>query len=268
MKKNKISAVIITKDEEKIIGRCLDSLQWVDEIIVVDSGSTDNTVNICKRFNAKVFYKKWQGYSKQKNFAITMAKGEWILSIDADEIITSELRNEIQKIMKNNKYEYDGFEVKFKNYFYGKFIRFGGLHPDYHLRLFRKCLGKFNTTEIHEGIWLKGKKTKLKGAILHFTSRTISDHIENINKYTELEVIQNIKVSRKPTGYSIFLRPFYNFVKNYFFKFGFLDGFQGLVFHIISSMYLFIQEIKTAEKTKMLDANFIKSLFKRAKSMK
>jgi len=264
--KNKLSVVIITKNEEKIISRCLDAVKWANEIIVVDSGSTDDTVSICKKYGAKVFYKKWQGYSEQKNFAISKAKGNWILSIDADEIVSDELKDEIKSILLNNEVEYDGYEIRFKNYFYGRFLRFGGLYPDYHLRLFKKGKGSFNKTKIHEGVWLTGKTKKLKGEILHFTSKTIFDHIENINKYTELEAIQNVSVSKIPTGYSIFIKPFYNFIKNYFFKFGFLDGFQGLVFHIVSSMYLFIQEIKTAQRLNMLDFNFLGSLFKRAKS--
>jgi len=268
MKKNKLSVVIIARNEEKIIAWCLDAVSWAHEVIVVDSGSYDNTVKICRKYNAKVFYKKWQGYSAQKNFALSKAKGNWILSIDADEIVSGELRDEIKKVLENDTGEYDGYEMKFKNYFYGRFLRFGGMYPDYHLRLFRKGKGNFNKTEIHEGVWLKGKKARLNGAIIHFTSRKISDHIENINKYTELEAKQNIMVSKIPTGYSIFLKPFYNFIKNYFFKFGFLDGFHGLVFHVVSSMYVFIKEIKTAEKMGMLDSNFIGSIFRRSKSGK
>ncbi len=227
-----------------------------------------NTVNICKKYNAKVFYKKWQGYSKQKNYAISKAKGSWILSIDADEVVSDELREEIKNLLENNINEYDGYEMKFKNYFYGRFLRFGGMSPDYHLRLFRRGRGKFNKTQIHEGVWLKGKKARLNGSIFHFTSSTIFDHIENVNKYTELEAIQNIEISKIPTGYSVFIKPVYNFIKNYFFKFGFLDGFQGLVFHTISSMYIFIKEIKTVEKMKILGTNFIVSIFKRVKSTK
>ncbi|MBP7792045.1 MAG: glycosyltransferase family 2 protein [Candidatus Goldbacteria bacterium] len=267
MKRKNISAVIITNNEEKIIARCLDSLSWVDEIVVVDSGSTDNTVAISKRHNARVFYKKWQGYSLQKNFALSKAKGKWILAIDADELITDELRDEIKQTINTDNGEYDGYEAKRKNYYYGRFIRFGGLYPDYHVLLFRKGRGKFSRKEVHEGVALKGKKTKLNGATLHFTNDAIAEHVEKVNKYTELEAIQNVKNSKTPTGYSIFMKPFYNFIKNYFLKFGFLDGFHGLVFHVISSMYLFIQEIKTAEKMNLLGLNFTGSLFKRAKGM-
>lgn len=265
MKKQKLSVVIITKNEEKIISRCLESVSWADEIIVVDSGSSDNTVEICRKYNAKVFYKKWAGYSKQKNFAISKAKGDWILSIDADEIVSDKLREEIKNILNADDVLYNGYEIRFKNYYYGKFLRFGGLYPDYHLRLFRKGKGKFNKNKIHEGVQLKGESKKLKGEILHFTSRLISDHIENINKYTEFEAIQNKENLKIPTGYTIFIRPLYNFIKKYFFKFGFLDGLHGFIFHVFSSMYLFIQEIKTIEKLNMLNSNFIGSLFKKNK---
>ncbi|MCX7698043.1 MAG: glycosyltransferase family 2 protein [Candidatus Goldbacteria bacterium] len=268
MHKNKLSVVIITKNEEKIIGRCLDSIKWADEIIVVDSGSTDNTIAICKKYNAKVFYKKWEGYSKQKNFAISKARGQWILSLDADEIVSDELKEEIKKVIEENNDKYDGYEIRFNNFFYDKFLRYGGLYPDYHLRLFRKNKGKFNETEIHEGIILKGKKSRLKGEILHFTCATIFNHIENMNKYTELEAIQNKKNFKIPTGYTIFIKPIYNFFKNYFLKFGFLDGFHGFAFHINSSFYLFVKEIKTIEKMKIWDINFLKTLLKRAKSRK
>jgi len=278
-----ISAVIITKNEEKIIGLCLSRLSFAKEVIVIDSGSEDNTVKTAKKYGAKVFYKKWQGYAKQKNFGISKAKGEWILSVDADEIVTKELGAEIVQAVKQShlrqgfhlrqdssgqaggqaKDQMRGYYIPVKNNYYGKFLKFGGQYPDYHLRLFRKGKGKFTETEVHEGIEVKGAKAKLKNPIMHYTCATVEEHIERINYYTDLEAEKAIKNRYAPTGYSVIIRPGVIFFKNYFLKLGFLDGMEGLIHHVISARYLFIKEAKIMEKKGINKFRLLQTLFKK-----
>ncbi len=262
--KIKISVCIITKNEEKILPCCLYFLSWVDEIIVVDGGSSDKTVEIAKNYGAKVFYKKWEGYANQKNFAISKAKGEWILSIDADEIVKDELKKEILSVIIQDN-EIKGYFIKRKNYYYGKFINFGACKNDYQLKLFKRGYGKYEAAPVHETIKINGKSGYLKNFLLHYTAESIHKHIETVNKYTELEVEDLKNKNYVPTGYSILLKWFFMFIKNYFFKTGFLDGLKGLVYNVISACYIFIKEIKYSEKYGLNKVKFLKTIFKRAK---
>ncbi len=260
----KISACIITKNEEKILPYCLYSLKWVDEIIIVDSGSSDKTTQIARKYGAKVFFKKWDGYVNQKNFAISKAKGDWILSIDADEIVSDDLKNEILNVI-NKKDKFNGYFIKSKNNYYGSFLNYGALRKDYHLRLFKNKIGKYEETYVHEVVKIKGQAGYLKNYLFHFTADNIAEHIETVNIYTEYEILNLKKNGYTPTGYSVLFKWIIIFIKNYFFKFGFLDGIKGLIFNVISSYYVLIKEVKYAQYYGFHKINFIKTLFKRAK---
>lgn len=238
-------------------------LQWADEIIVVDSGSTDDTVKIARRFGAKVYKRKWDGYAKQKNFAISKAKNEWVLSLDADEIVTHELADEIKAVPDNGAGK-NGFFVSRQNMYYGKWLRFGGIYPDRQLRLFRKKAGKYDDVEIHECVVISGDTGNFKNPLIHYTKDTIHEHIDFVNKYTELEAARLFKNGHVPTGYSALIKPKLYFLKHYIFKLGFLDGWQGFVYHMISSMYVFMTEVKVMEKLGMGRIQLLKTLFKRA----
>ena len=187
----KISTVIITLNEEENIKECLESIKWTDEIIVIDSFSTDNTVKICKNFskNVKVFKRKWTGYSNQKNFGIKKAKYNWILSIDADERITPELKEEIKEVLsqKNKEEYYKGYKIPRKNFYFGKWIKWGGNYPDYQLRLFHKKYGKFKNIPVHEGVIVNGPVSTLKNPLLHYSYKNIDEYFKRFMKYTELE---------------------------------------------------------------------------------
>ncbi len=230
----KISTVIITYNEEKNIKDCLESVKWTDEIIVVDSYSTDNTIKICKKFGKKVkiFKRKWDSYSNQKNFGIKKTKYNWILSIDADERITPALKEEIKKVLARNQ-KCNGYKIPRKNFYFGKWIKWGGNYPDYQLRLFNKKYGEFKNVPVHEGVIVNGKVCALKNPMLHFSYKSIDDYFKRLIKYTELEkeilISKKVKINIFTILYYIIFLPFKKFVSRFIFKLGFLDGLDGLI---------------------------------------
>ncbi|MFH1239386.1 MAG: glycosyltransferase family 2 protein, partial [bacterium] len=173
-----ISACIITKNEENDIRDCLESITWADEIILVDDGSTDKTLEIARQFTDKIYQQAWLGYGKQKQLAVDKASGEWILSIDADERVTPELAEEIQLIAHSSsatsasadkQLTVNGYEIPFRFYFLNHLMRFGGCGREKHLRLFKKAKGRFDEQAIHEGIMVEGEISQLKNYMLHFS---------------------------------------------------------------------------------------------------
>ncbi len=233
----KLSTIIITLNEEQNIKECLESVKWADEIIIVDAYSSDNTVKICKNAGKagqklKIFERKWDGYSKQKNFGINKSKHNWILNIDADERITSKLKDEIlDKLSKNNNNQ--GYKIPRKNFYFHKWIKWGGNYPDYQLRLFNKKHGKVQITPVHEGVSVKGKISKLKNPMLHYTYNTLNDYFQRFIKYTDLEkdilISKNAKINFFTMKYHIIILPFKKFITRFIFKLGFLDGFAGFM---------------------------------------
>jgi len=262
-----LSVVLITKNEEKILARCLEAVSGAGEIIIVDSFSTDRTVEIAKAYGAKVFMKKWEGYSKQKNFAISRAKNPWILSLDADEIVTPELKEEIKEITcgSGSTVEISGFFIPRRTYFYGCLMRHGKVYPDYQMRLFKNGSGSFEETEIHERLIVDGKSGRLKNPLLHYSKTDVGAHISAVNSYTELEAKRAVKLGYRPTGYSVIIKPFLYFMKHYIWKFGFLDGMAGLVYYSINAAYVFLKEVKAMEAAGMESIDLIGTIFKRAR---
>ncbi len=253
MKKNNcagISAVIITKNEAESLPRCLGSLMECDEIIVVDSGSTDDTEKIARKYGCRFFKKKWEGYARQKNAGIKLAKNPWILSVDADEWVPGVLMKEIKETVKLQ--EFEGYIIPRKNLYYtGKWLSFGGLYPDSQLRLFKKNYGIFDeSAEVHESVVLKGKKGFLKNDLMHETKKSIEAHVKAINTYTDLEAERLLRKGKKAGFYGLIVKPVFYFIRHYFFKFGFLDGWQGFVYHMLSAWYIFISYVKLKEKKK------------------
>ena len=236
----KISVVIITKNEEKNIGKCLESIKWVDEIIVIDDCSSDKTVEICKKYTNKVFRKKWLGYSGQKKFGFKKASNEWILNLDADEQISEKLQKEIKEILKTNKSD-KAFYIPYYNYFLGKRIMGCGWYPDYHLRLFRNKKWEMKRMEIHESISVKGEKKYLKNPIIHCSYINISHYLEKLNRYTSLEAqtIKNIK-NRRKLVYLMLAKPLKTFKKMYIKQKGYKEGMHGFILSVFSSIYRFM----------------------------
>ena len=270
-----LSVVIITYNEEANLGRTLASVKPLvengqGEIIVVDSGSSDRTVEIAKSFGAKVFVEAWKGFAAQKNSAIDKAMGDWILSLDADEEVEAALAAEIrdtiaeqlrrdmaQGIHQNAKdrlqeivhshhitgvsYEHFafGYRIARKNFFLGRWIRHGGFYPDRKLRLFRRGSGAFEQRAVHEDVSIGWPANKLSHALLHHAYPTLSNYIEHMNRYSTLGA--EMAVAKGYRGFSVIdivARPIATFVYNYIFRLGFLDGREGLLLHLYHSVYV------------------------------
>lgn len=229
---NKISVVIITKNEAQNISDCLESVKWADEIIVVDSGSEDETISIAKRFTDKVLINEWKGFADQKSFAMNQASNEWILSIDADERVTEKLKDEI---LNSDLNQFDGYRIKRENYFLGKLIRGCGWGNDYQLRLFRKSKTKLTNRLVHEGFEVEGKIGQLKNSMQHFSYRNFSDAITKINHYSTLEAIEK-QNRKKVTAFTIVVTPVVAFLQHFFLRKGFIDGIYGLFVSIMHAI--------------------------------
>jgi len=243
-----ISAIIIAKNEEENIGRCLDSLKSsVDEIIVIiDDCSTDNTLQIVKNKEVKYEVRAWQGYVKTKQYAIKQAANDWILWIDADEALTAELSDEINKL-KGNMSRFSAFSIPRRAYFLNKWIKYSGWYPGKVIRLFNKNMVKFKDKDVHEHLVVEGPLGELKNDIEHWTDPTIEHYFNKFNLYTTLAA-REMSESNKKAGYSdIILRPAFLFFKMFFLKRGFLDGLHGFILAIFSSVYVFTKYCKLKE---------------------
>ena len=242
---NKISATIITKNEGQNIERCLKSLQWVDEIVIVDSGSTDETVEICEKYNCKIVKSEWFGFGKTKKIAVNSATNNWIFSVDSDEEVTHELEIAIKEILKNP--EYRGYRINRKSYYLGKMINHCGWDSDYPLRLFNRENGNFNENDIHESVIVEGEVRKIESNLLHYTYPTISSHLSRINRYSD---IQAKELKKKGKHYSLFIVLFFGlnkFLKMYVWKLGFLDGKEGLILCTNSAYGIYLKYLKLWE---------------------
>ena len=257
-----LSIVIITHNEEANLPRTLESVKPLvsdgkGEIIIVDSGSTDGTVEIAKSFGAKVFVEEWKGYAAQKNSAIDKAEGDWILSLDADEEVERELASLIRYVISERRphpkqellqamgialprTDVNGFWIRRRNKFLGRWLRYGGFWPDPKLRLFRRGCGRAEPRHVHETIRVDGHTARLiTGALIHHSYPTLSDYIEHMNRYSSLGaemVVAGGKV--RFSAINIVLRPLATFIYNYFFRLGFLDGREGLLLHLYHAVYV------------------------------
>jgi len=242
-----ISAVIITFNEEKRLEPALKSLAGlVSEIVVVDSFSTDKTVKLTKKYTNKVFQRKWTDYTDQKNYANARTSFPWILSLDADERISPELREEILEIKKEEP-ECDGFSIPRQVYYLGKWIRHSGWYPDRKLRLFRKERARWEGEYVHERLVIEGKIQKLSGSIHHFTYRNISEHLDRINKFSELGAQKLYAKGKKCKWHHLVFMPFFRFVKSFFWRAGFLDGYPGFIVSALNSYSIFLRYAKLRE---------------------
>jgi len=245
----KISIAIITLNEERNIRRTLESVVWADEIIIVDSGSSDKTVSICREYTNNVFQQDWLGFARQKNSAIEKATSDWVLSLDADEPIEPALVNEIRSLISKTD-SCDGYRIPRRTFFLGKEIRYGGWYPDYNLRLFRRGKGYFEERAVHEAIRVQGRVGTTQHAILHYAYTDLASYVSSMNKYSTLaiEVMEAKGISFfKQSWMNIVFRPLFTFMYKYIFRFGFLDGKHGLILNIFHAYYVFTKYAKAWE---------------------
>lgn len=244
----KISAVIITLNEERNIERCILSLQDIaDEIIVIDSFSTDKTQEICKNYDVKFIQTNWLGYSDTKNYGNNLASYDYILSVDADEALSEELKKEILLIKKSDKIEDAYFMNRLTNYC-GSWIHHCGWYPDKKLRLWNKQKGKWEGN-IHEEVKMQADAgiSQLKSDLLHYSYYSIQQHINQANKFTDLTAAEAFKNAKKSSLLKIIFNPIVKFIKDYFIKLGFLDAYHGFVICTISAFATFLKYIKLRE---------------------
>ena len=244
----KISATIITYNEEKNIRRCLESLyDVVDEIIVVDSISDDRTVDVCKEYGALVTQRPFPGHIEQKNFAISKASHTYILALDADEALSRKLRNEIRQLKSLKQDEIpDGFSLKRKNYFLGKWINYGIWVREFKIRLFKKGAAQWGGTNPHDHIIMKdgSRVSLLKGHLLHYPYDSIADFVQQMNRFSDIAARSYLDHNRKSSIFKIIVNPLWRFFRSYFLSLGFMDGLRGLFLSIMMSFYAFMKYLK------------------------
>jgi len=224
----KISVVIITKNEEKFIADAIKSSKFADEIIVLDSGSTDKTCKISKSLGAKVFFHKWLGFGEQKNKAVSLASNDWVFVLDADERITKDLLLELDKVFCGNKI--NAYAIPRLNYFFNKPVRWGGLFPDYSIRFFNRNFGSFNKVEVHESVEVVGEIKKIKTHMIHLAYSSVDEFLLKQKKYSQLSI-------KRKSYIRMIVSPVWTFLKILVLRLGFLDGWRGFVIAYVYAKY-------------------------------
>lgn len=246
-----VACVVITKNEERNIADCLASVRWVDDIIVVDAESRDRTVELARASGAKVSVRPWPGFGLQKNFGMAQASADWILILDADERVTEELRGAITACVgKWTPGAPVAHRIPRKNFFYGAWVRGGGVYPDYQVRLFRRGMAQYNDVAVHENLLVKGTIGTLAGHLDHYTERRIQDHFKKFGLYTTLAAQEKAKKVRTVRWSDLVFRPLVVFLKTYVLKNGFRDGVRGLIVCVFASMYTFVKYAKLWDVTR------------------
>lgn len=245
----KISAVIITQDEERNIGRCLESLRGVaDEVVVVDSGSSDGTEAICRAAAVRFVHHDWAGYSEQKNYANRLATHSWLLSIDADEAVSPELRDSLMRLKEHGLDSATVYSVNRLNNYCGQWIRHCGWYPDARVRLWHKDVAVWDGL-VHEELryTVQVRHAKLKGDLLHYSFYSFEDYARRQVHYAALSAHKAQEVGKKTTALGVWLRPGWTFFRNYILKGGFLDGHAGYVICRMSAFYTFLKYAQLRE---------------------
>ncbi|MBL7717032.1 MAG: glycosyltransferase family 2 protein [Bdellovibrionales bacterium] len=244
MSKAKISITIITLNEEDNIARCLDSVAWADDVVVVDSGSKDRTLEISREKGARVFTNPWKGYGQQKNFAQDQTKNDWVLNIDADEVVSEDLKNEILAILKLDaagQLEARGFAVPRRTFYLGKWILNGGWYPNYLVRLANKKSARWSEPEIHEALEVQGLVQRLQSDLEHFTFEGIEDQVLANLKYAKLGARELNRKHRRPSLLKQILKPGWKFFETYILKSGWKDGWAGFVISVNAAYSIFLK---------------------------
>jgi hypothetical protein len=239
----KISATIITLNEELNIARAIESLRCADEIVIVDSGSGDKTREIALRLGARVFENTWPGYARQKNYAAESAENDWILCIDADEAISEELEANILALKKKGP-RFDGYAFPRMAQYLGRWIRHSGWYPDRKVRLYDRRRASWKGDYVHESVSVEGSVGQLEGNLLHFTCQSLSHHLRTLDRYTTLAACELRARQTKIPVRRLALDPAWTFVRTYFIQRGFLDGTEGLAIASMAALYTFLKYAK------------------------
>jgi glycosyltransferase involved in cell wall biosynthesis len=240
-----LSVIIIVKNEALHIGRCLESVAWADEIVVLDSGSTDETVEICRRFTSQVYETDWPGFGVQKQRALEKAQGDWVLSIDADEVVTPELKSEIEQALQSERCS--GFEIPRLSRYCGKPMHHGGWWPDYVLRLFRREKGRFTDSAVHERVLVQGETGRLKNPLLHEAFVNADEVLHKINSYSSLGArVLEQKGVRSSLSKAV-LKAAWTFIRTYFIKASLLDGRHGFMLAVSNAEGAYYKYLKLLE---------------------
>jgi glycosyltransferase involved in cell wall biosynthesis len=242
----KLSATIVTLNEERNIARAIESLRFADEVVVVDSGSSDRTREIALRLGARVIEEPWRGYAAQKNFAASCAANDWILSIDADEAVNEELESEIL-VLKQGEPSYKAYSMPRIAQYCGRWIRHGGWYPDRKIRLYHRGFGEWVGSHVHESVKTKETEGRLSGHLLHFTCSSIGEHARTVDKYTTLAARELAERGASIPLRRLTLDPAWTIFRTYVLRAGFLDGAQGLSIAWMAGFYTFLKYAKARE---------------------
>ena len=242
----RISIVIITFNEQRNLARCLESVKDIaDEIVVVDSFSTDDTLAIARSYNARIIQHPFLGYGEQKNFATGHAENDWILSLDADEVLSDQLKKSIVEVKEDPKLNV--YQMHRLTNYCGKWIRYCGWYPDSQTRLYNRTKGKWEEKKVHEYWRLDNEndvKGTLKGDLLHYSFTSVSEHLKKIEKYSELGAEEAVEAGKEASLLKVMLYPKWRFFNDYIIQLGFLDGFYGFVICRLSAYAAFIKYSK------------------------
>jgi glycosyltransferase involved in cell wall biosynthesis len=245
----KISASIIVRNEEDNIAAVCETVKWADEIVIVDSDSTDRTVEIARLYTTRVFNRPFRGYKDKHEFADSQTTGDWIFWIDADERVTTQLRESIEKLRQLDPSSLpDGFRIARSTHYLGRWIKHSGWYPDYQMRLYRKSASYWDGVSPHETARVRGRIETLPGEFLHYTKRNLSEHHRVLDEYTTLAAEFLDQQKKRVRGIDLLLLPVAAFIRTYIFKRGFLDGIQGLIIAIFTAYSVFLKYAKVWEK--------------------
>ena len=239
----KITATIITLNEERNVARAIESLRCCDEILILDSGSTDRTVELAANLGARVIEAGWRGYAGQKNWAAEQATHDWILSLDADEALTEALEAEIWNLKKTGP-QYDAYTMPRQAQYLGRWILHSGWYPDRKVRLYNRLKAQWVGDFVHESVQPKGRVGHLHSNILHFTCDSLSEHLRTLDRYTTLSAEELVSRKVQVSIWRLIVDPPWTFVKAYVFQRGFLDGFEGLIICYMAAFYTFLKYSK------------------------
>jgi glycosyltransferase involved in cell wall biosynthesis len=241
------SVAVVCRDEEDRIRACLESAGFADEIVVVDSGSTDRTMEIVKEFTDRAYHREWKGWRDQKSWAAQQCSHEWVLTLDADEAISPELKTEIEEVLSRERIIEQGFTIPRRTFYMGRWIRHTGWYPDRKLRLYKKEAAVFGGDDPHEEIEVPGEVGELSGDLLHHTYRDFRHHAQQIARYAMVNAEARHQRGARARLSDILFRPAFTVLKSYLLELGFLDGFPGFLISVMNGYYTFMKYVRLRE---------------------